>query len=349
VTQLARRIAESPLFQNFVLVVILLPAMVVGLETYDDLVDRYQASFRWFDVAIQAFFVLEIAIRLVAFWPRPLRFFTDGWNVFDFAVVAASLLPQSGTFAMVARLARLLRVTRLVSVFPELRLVVSTMLRSIPSMGHVIIMLGLLLYVYGVLGVAVFRDQDPERWGRLGMALLTLFQMLTLEGWVEIQDRVLESYPGHGSTARASCSSGYSWWSISSSPSSSTTWRRSSWRSRRRPTAAGPTTVFCDRSRTAERASNSSSAPCGRVRGRGSDERTWGPGSGRPNLAQYRGAPRLPRGARGRSTGAWLASQAPRDIEGRHGCAGAPRALGGLGGLFGAPRLIQMTGDVAAR
>ncbi len=194
-TQLARRIAESPLFQNFVLVVILLTAMVVGLETYDDLVDRYQASFRWFDVAIQAFFVLEIAIRLVAFWPRPLRFFTDGWNVFDFAVVAASLLPQSGTFAMVARLARLLRVTRLVSVFPELRLVVSTMLRSIPSMGHVIIMLGLLLYVHGVLGVAVFRDQDPERWGRLGMALLTLFQMLTLEGWVEIQDRVLESYP----------------------------------------------------------------------------------------------------------------------------------------------------------
>jgi voltage-gated sodium channel len=96
---------------------------------------------------------------------------------------------------MVARLARLLRVTRLVSVFPELRLVVSTMLRSIPSMGHVIIMLGLLLYVYGVLGVAVFRDQDPERWGSLGMALLTLFQMLTLEGWVEIQDRVLESHP----------------------------------------------------------------------------------------------------------------------------------------------------------
>jgi voltage-gated sodium channel len=112
----------------------------------------------------------------VACWPRPLRFFADGWNVFDFVVVAASLLPQSGTFAMVARLARLLRVTRLVAVFPELRLIVSTMLRSIPSMGHVIMMLGLLLYVYAVLGVAMFREEDPEHWSSLGVALLTLLQ-----------------------------------------------------------------------------------------------------------------------------------------------------------------------------
>jgi voltage-gated sodium channel len=134
-------------------------------------------------------------VRLLAHWPRLLTFFRDGWNVFDFVVVVASLLPQAGTFAIVARLARLMRVTRLVSLFPELRLIIGTMLRSIPSMGHVIMLLGLLLYVYGILGFHLFHEHDPEHWGTLGAALLTLFQMLTLEGWVEIQDSALKAYP----------------------------------------------------------------------------------------------------------------------------------------------------------
>jgi voltage-gated sodium channel len=115
--------------------------------------------------------------------------------VFDFAVVAASLLPQGGAFAMVARLARLMRVTRLVSAFPELRLIIGTMVRSIPSMGHVIVLLSLLLYVYAVVGFHFFRAADPVHWGSLGAALLTLFQMLTLEGWVEIQAAVFDAYP----------------------------------------------------------------------------------------------------------------------------------------------------------
>ena len=192
---LARRLADSHVFQNVVLVVILLTAVVVGLETSATLSERYGAIFAVVDGVIQAVFIAEIVIRILACWPQPLRFFASGWNVFDLAVVAASLLPQAGAYAMVARLARLMRVTRLVSVFPELRLIVGTMLRSIPSMGHVVMMLGLLLYVYGVLGLYIFREADPEHWGTLGRAFLTLFQMLTLEGWVELQDAVLDEYP----------------------------------------------------------------------------------------------------------------------------------------------------------
>ena len=195
VTDLARRLVGSSLFQNIVLGVILATAVVVGLETFPDLAERYQALFHAVEMIVQTIFVLEIALRLMAHWPRLLGFFRDGWNVFDLAIVVASLLPQAGAFATVARLARLLRVTRLVSVFPELRLIVSTMLKSIPSMGHVLMMLTLLLYVYAVLGVYLFRALDPERWGSLGGAFLTLFQMLTVEGWVEIQDAVLDDYP----------------------------------------------------------------------------------------------------------------------------------------------------------
>jgi voltage-gated sodium channel len=195
VTTLARRLAESHTFQNFMLGVILLTAVIIGLETSAELVERYGPLFDLFDAIIQTVFVLEIVIRLAAYWPRIGGFFRDGWNVFDTLVVAASLLPQAGAFAMVARLGRLLRVTRLVSAFPELRLIVTTMLRSIPSMGHILMMLGVLLYVYGVLGFYLFREVDPTRWGSLGSALLTLFQMLTLEGWVEMQEAVLGDLP----------------------------------------------------------------------------------------------------------------------------------------------------------
>lgn len=155
----------------------------------------YGAAFAWINRLILSIFVFEIAVRLLACLPRPLQFFRDGWNLFDFAVVAISLLPESGSFATVARLARMLRVTRLVSSVPELRLIISTMLRSIPSMGHVILLLSLLLYVYGVLGFYLFHAHDPAHWGTLGQSLLTLFQILTLEGWVEIQQAVLRPLP----------------------------------------------------------------------------------------------------------------------------------------------------------
>src|SRR5688500_12943156 len=173
----ARRIVESLAFQRTVLGVILFTSVLVGLATSHSLVRRYGGAFSAADALVPAFFVAEIALRLLAAWPRVGRFFCDGWNVFDFAVVAASLLPQAGVFAMVARLARLLRVARLISLFPELRLIVATMLRSIPSMGHVLVMLSLLLYVYAVFGVHLFRDDDPARWGSLGAGLLTLFQV----------------------------------------------------------------------------------------------------------------------------------------------------------------------------
>jgi voltage-gated sodium channel len=195
VTDFARRVAENPRFQYFILGVIVIGAIVIGVETSPALTARYSAAIVAIEILIQTIFVAEISIRILACWPRPATFFRNGWNVFDFLVVAASLLPQAGAFAMVARLARLMRVTRLVSAFPELRLIIGTMVRSIPSMGHVIVLLSLLLYVYAVIGFHFFRAADPAHWGSLGAALLTLFQMLTLEGWVEIQGAVLGEHP----------------------------------------------------------------------------------------------------------------------------------------------------------
>lgn len=185
---LCRRVVDRPWFQNGVLAVIVLNAVLIGVATDSETLASNLGLFRLFNALIQVVFVVEIAIRLTAFAPRVDRFFADGWNVFDFTVVALSLVPAVGPFATVARLARLLRALRLVSVVPELRLIVGTMVRSIPSMGHIILLMGLMLYVYAVLGVHLFRAVDPGHWGSLSRAALTLFEILTLEGWVEVQE-----------------------------------------------------------------------------------------------------------------------------------------------------------------
>jgi voltage-gated sodium channel len=186
-----RRISESGAFHAAVVAVILVNAVVVGLETSRSLVAAYGPMFSAAHGVILTLFIAELVIRAGANGFRLPPFLRDGWNVFDVVVVALSLLPGVGVFATVARIARVLRVARLVSVSPKLRLIVGTMMRSIPSLVHVSMLLGLLLYVYAVIGVNLFGPHDPPRWGSLRAALLTLFQILTLEGWVEVQEAVM--------------------------------------------------------------------------------------------------------------------------------------------------------------
>lgn len=183
---LCRRVAGDERFQNLILAVIVANAVVIGIETSSAARARFGAWTDAFNLAAQVIFTLEIAIRLTAYWPRPLQFFRGGWNVFDFLVVGIAYIPATAGLSNLARLARVARATRLVSALPELRLVFETILRSLPSMTHILVLLTLFLYVYGIAGVHLFGDTDPERWGSLGVAILTLFQVLTLEGWPDV-------------------------------------------------------------------------------------------------------------------------------------------------------------------
>src|SRR3712207_4419144 len=131
---LFQRIADSSRFQAYITGVIVANAAVIGLETSKDVVAAYGPLLAAANTLFLVVFVAEILVRLLACGSRPLRFFQDGWNVFDFLIVAASMLPEVGAFTTVARLARLMRITRLISVHPELRLIVTVMVRSIPSM-----------------------------------------------------------------------------------------------------------------------------------------------------------------------------------------------------------------------
>jgi voltage-gated sodium channel len=194
---LARRITQAAAFERLILLLIVVNGVVVGLETQAGVGDRLQSVFQGIYLGVLVVFVVEAGLKILARWPRPQDYFTDGWNLFDFGIIVLSLLPAAGAFATVARLGRLLRVLRLVTALPKLRLMVATLVRCIPGMGHVLSLMGILFYVYGIAGFHLYGTHDPGHWGTLGQSLLTLFQIATLEGWVEIMDTALELGPLH--------------------------------------------------------------------------------------------------------------------------------------------------------
>lgn len=203
-TDLARRIADAPAFQNFITGVIVLAGILVGIETFPGAVAAYGALLHTLDRVVRVIFVAEIAVKLAAEGKRPWNYFRDVYNVFDFTIVAISLLPLGGQYVTVLRLLRLLRVLRLVHALPRLQILVNALLKSIPSMGYVGAFLALLFYVYGVAGVFLFGQNDPLHFGRLDSAMLTLFTVVTLEGWAELMYTQLH---GCDPTAGALCTS----------------------------------------------------------------------------------------------------------------------------------------------
>jgi|SRR5688572_15782593 voltage-gated sodium channel len=188
----AKRIVEDRRFEPIMIGLILFNALLIGLETSQTFVERYDG---WLSIAndiILGVFIVEAVLKLAAVAPRFSLYFRSGWNLFDFAVIVASLIPATEDFALVARLVRVLRVLRLVSTVPQLRLIVATLVRSIPSMGHVILLMSIIFYIFGVTGYHLFHEHDEEHWGTLGKAILTLFTMVTLEGWIDVMETALE-------------------------------------------------------------------------------------------------------------------------------------------------------------
>ena len=191
----AKRIVEARWFEPWMIGLILFNGVLIGLETSKDFVEQYGGWLHLGNDIILGIFIIEVVLKLAAVAPRFGLYFGNGWNLFDFTVVVLSLIPATGEFALVARLVRVLRVLRLVSAVPQLRLIVATLVRSIPSMGHVILLMSIIFYIYAVTGFHLFHEHDAEHWGTLGAALLTLFQMVTLEGWVEVMDTAMEAHP----------------------------------------------------------------------------------------------------------------------------------------------------------
>jgi voltage-gated sodium channel len=182
-TGFAQRIVASRSFHTTIIGVILLVGVLAGLETNAAIVASHGTLLRALDVFALTVFVVEIVLKLAAHGRRPLDFFRDGWNIFDFLVVALCLLPMDSQFAVVLRLVRTLRLLRLVSALPKLQLLVGALIKSFGSMGYVGLLLSLMFYIYAITGVHLFGGHDKEHFGSLSLAFFTLFQTITLDDW----------------------------------------------------------------------------------------------------------------------------------------------------------------------
>ena len=184
--QRCQALVDSPLFNRFIIAVIVLAGILVGIETHEPTSEKYHSLLKVLDTLVLLVFIVEIAIKMIALTPHPQDFFKDSWNVFDFLIVVVCLVPASGGFGPVLRLFRLLRVLRLLSAVPKLQLLVNALLKSLPSMLYVTLLLLLLFYVYAVAGVMFFAKNDPVHFGNIFDALLSLFRIVTLEDWTDV-------------------------------------------------------------------------------------------------------------------------------------------------------------------
>ncbi len=188
--QYCRRITSSLAFARFIVFLIVLSGLLAGAETYPAFGEGtlFGSFVQTAQNLILFVFFVEIVLKIIACGDKPWSFFLEPWNVFDCVILSVCLLPLNLHSASVVRMARILRALRMITVLPRLRLLVSALLKSIPSLGYIGVLLGLHFYIYSVVGTVTFGSNDPIRFGSLHATASTLFQVLTLEGWNDVRD-----------------------------------------------------------------------------------------------------------------------------------------------------------------
>jgi voltage-gated sodium channel len=182
---------ESSAVQNVIIVVIVINAATLGVETSDAVMARWADVLHTIDHVCLAIFVAELVMKLYAF---RLAFFKTSWNVFDLLVVGIALVPGSGAFGVLRSL-RVLRVLRLISMVPQLRRVVEALVKAVPGILSIGALLLLLFYVSAVMATMLFKDTFPAEFGSLSASLFSLFQVMTLDSWSDLTRRMIEVHP----------------------------------------------------------------------------------------------------------------------------------------------------------
>ena len=196
----ANRIVNAQSFKYTLIALITASAILLGIATSDDWFDRIAIPLGISWILMMAALVFEVLLKMFAISPRIDQYFKDAWNIFDFAIIAflivglvfSEALLDYGIFLVLARLLRLLRN---LSTVQELRLILTTLFRSIPSVGHILILQGIVLYTYALVGYNEFGEHDTQHWGNLGVSVLSLFQIVTLDDWGNIMRPVIEIQP----------------------------------------------------------------------------------------------------------------------------------------------------------
>jgi voltage-gated sodium channel len=203
-TRLSQFVASTA-FSGTILAFILVNAVLIGWETYAP-----SAAIAWGLKACLLVFVVELVLKITAaVQTRTVpAFFRDGWNIFDLVVVVGSFIPAVGPLGPILRVIRVLRVFRLVRSIPELRLIVTVLLRSIVSMKYIALLAFVVFYIYAVIGVQLFGRHLPE-YASIHEAFFTLFRVLTGDNWTDLRYGVAEAVAGSSDAALAWKSTAY--------------------------------------------------------------------------------------------------------------------------------------------
>ena len=183
---------NQPRVRNFLISVIIINAILLGMETSQTLMDQAGGLITTLDMICLGIFVIELALKLFALGPR---FFRNGWNIFDFVIVGVSLVPGAQSLS-VLRALRILRLLRVISAAPRLQRVVEGFITALPGMGSVFLLMTMIFYIGSVMATKLFAESFPQWFGSLGQSAYSLFQIMTLESWsMGIVRPVMEVYP----------------------------------------------------------------------------------------------------------------------------------------------------------
>jgi len=190
--QIVHNLVKSSRFQNFIMGLIVLNGITMGLESSKSMSLEYGSLFSLFNTFVVAVFTIEIILRIYVY---KASFFKDPWSIFDFVIVAISLVPANAGFE-IFRVLRVLRLFRLITVVPQMRKIVVALLKVIPGIGSIAALLTLFFYIFAIMSTQLFGEKFPEWFGTLGESFYTLFQIMTLESWsMGIVRPIMEVYP----------------------------------------------------------------------------------------------------------------------------------------------------------
>lgn len=192
--QFIKRAVTSTCFEKIIVAVIILNSLAIGLETIT-LTEHHSLFFKtlviidWVCIGI---FVVEALLKILV---HRQAYFKSSWNLFDFIIVVIAILPFSN-FISVLRAIRIIRAFRLIGHIPALKRVIGALAISIPGMIATALLLLLVFFVFGVMGVKLFGHDFPIWFGHLGRSMYSLFQIMTLESWsMGIARPVMKVYP----------------------------------------------------------------------------------------------------------------------------------------------------------
>jgi voltage-gated sodium channel len=188
------QLRSNKAFELFVIGVIIFSALVIGVKTYP-LPESLLQLVVIMDWLITLIFLIEIVIRFMG-EPDKNRFFHNAWNLFDTLIVVVSLIPiENSDMALIGRLVRIFRVLRMVSIIPELRMLLNSLLKALPQLGYVMLMMFIIFYIYAAIGSTFFAEINQALWGDIALSLLTLFRVMTFEDWTDVMYETMSVYP----------------------------------------------------------------------------------------------------------------------------------------------------------